>query len=57
MSTSIDYARPRRSNWRRQRDELLTRLCGLTAFATVALADTLTQWLYELGAAVVGVVS
>lgn len=37
---------------RRQRDELLTRLCGVTAFATVALADTVTQWLYELGAAV-----
>lgn len=42
---------------RRQRDEMLTRLCGVTAFAAVALADTLTKWLYEFGAAVVRVVS
>lgn len=36
---------------RRQRDDFLGSLCGLTSFAAVALADTLTQWLYELGAA------
>lgn len=42
---------------RRQRDDLLGSLCGLTSFATVALADPLTKWLYEFGAAVVGVVS
>lgn len=42
---------------RRQRDDLLGSLCGLTSFAAVALADTLTKWLYEFGVAVVRVVS
>lgn len=50
MSTTTDYAQPRRIDW----DMLLTRLCGVCALLATAMAETLSERLYWLAVTVWG---